>query len=139
MAAVATCTVVSYNTFEGDEKEIKPLYYANIRKNALASLIKCLDRCNNLACMADGFTKAKMRIYVIETEKYIVPLLDVIKEVPEEQPEAYYDRPFTNQKALEKRLLNMILLDCFNMRPDSVEPARTPWRCYMRSSDQKQS
>ena len=32
--------------------------------------------------MADGFTKAKMRTYVVETEKYIVPLLDVIKEVP---------------------------------------------------------
>ncbi len=78
----AVC-LVSYNTYEGDKKEIKPLYYANIKKNTLASLIKCLDRCNNLACMADGFTKAKMRTYVVETEKYVVPLLDVIKEVPE--------------------------------------------------------
>ncbi len=78
----AVC-LVSYSTYQGDKKDIKPLYYANIRQNPLASLIKCIDRCNNLACMADGFTKKKMRTYVVETEKYVLPLLDVIKEVPE--------------------------------------------------------
>ena len=78
----AVC-LVSYNTYEGNKNDIKPLYYANIRKNPLASLIKCIDRCNNLACMADGFTKEKMKSYVVQTEQYIVPLLDIIKEVPE--------------------------------------------------------
>ena len=77
----AVC-LVSYNTYKGDKKDIKPLYYANIQKNPLASMIKCLDRCNNLACMADGFTKKKMRNYVVQTEQYVLPLLDVIKEVP---------------------------------------------------------
>ena len=77
----AVC-LVSYNTYEGDKDDIKPLYYENIRKNSLASLIKCIDRCNNLSCMADGFDKPKMRKYVLQTEKYILPLLDVIRDVP---------------------------------------------------------
>ena len=33
--------------------------------------------------MADGFTKSKMETYVLQTEQYVFPLLDVIKEVPE--------------------------------------------------------
>lgn len=78
----AVC-LVSYNTYPGDKKDIKPLYYANIQQNPLAALIKCMDRCNNLGCMADGFTKEKMKTYVVQTEQYVLPLLDVIKEVPE--------------------------------------------------------
>ena len=69
--------LVSKNLSGGDG------YYAGIAKNPLAALIKCIDRCNNLACMADGFSKDKMRSYVTETEKYILPLLDVVREVPE--------------------------------------------------------
>ena len=78
----AVC-LVSYNTYDGPKAKIKPVYYANIRKNPLAALVKCVDRCNNLSCMADGFTKRKMRTYVLQTEQYVFPLLDVIKEVPE--------------------------------------------------------
>ena len=77
----AVC-LLSYNTYEGSKKEIKPVYYANIAKNPLAALVKCMDRCNNLACMADGFTKRKMVSYVLQTEEYVLPLLDVIREVP---------------------------------------------------------
>ena len=91
----AVC-LVSYNTYypadnpsPGDDEEkeirkrIKPAYYAGIQKDPLASLIKCIDRCNNLSCMADGFTREKQAVYVEETERYVLPLLDVIKAVPE--------------------------------------------------------
>ncbi len=74
--------LVSYNTYEGDKEAIKPRYYEQISKNELASLIKCIDRCNNLSCMADGFTRQKMASYVVQTEKYILPLLDIVKAVP---------------------------------------------------------
>ena len=78
----AVC-LVSYNTYTGEKEDIKPLYFGNIQRNPLAALIKCIDRCNNLSCMADGFDKPKMRKYVIQTEQYVLPLLDVIKDVPE--------------------------------------------------------
>ena len=74
--------LVSYNTYAGEKDDIDPLYYANIQKNSLASLIKCLDRCNNLSCMADGFARPKMRKYVLQTEEHVLPLLTVIRNVP---------------------------------------------------------
>ncbi|MCR4708205.1 MAG: hypothetical protein K5746_09715 [Clostridiales bacterium] len=75
--------LVSWNTYPGNKQSVKPVYYANIAKNPLASLIKCIDRCNNLSCMADGFTRTKQASYITETENYILPLLDVIGTVPE--------------------------------------------------------
>ena len=79
----AVC-LVSHNTYGGEEDKDrnKPLYYGNIAKNPLAALVKCMDRCNNLSTMADGFRKPKMVKYVRETEQYVLPLLDVVKEVP---------------------------------------------------------
>lgn len=86
-----TVCLVSYNTYleEGGDKDpkwkekIKPDYYREIVKNPLAALIKCLDRCNNLSSMAAGFPKKKMVDYVRQTEEYVLPLLDVVKAVPE--------------------------------------------------------
>ena len=83
--------LVSYNTYleKGADRdpnrkdEIKPVYYDEIGKNPLAALVKCMDRCNNLSSMAAGFSKEKMIKYVKQTEKYVIPLLDVVKEVPE--------------------------------------------------------
>ena len=58
-------------------------YYENIRKNPLACLVKCLDRVNNLAGMADAFSRQKMVKYAEETDRYYPALLDVIRKVPE--------------------------------------------------------
>ncbi len=77
----AVC-LVSYNTYAGEKEEIKPIYYEQISKNELSALVKCIDRCNNLSCMADGFSRKKMASYVVQTEKYVMPLLDTVKAVP---------------------------------------------------------
>ncbi|MCR4885264.1 MAG: helix-turn-helix domain-containing protein [Clostridiales bacterium] len=78
----AVC-LVSYDTYPGPKAEIKRTYYDHIAENPLACLIKCVDRCNNLSGMAYGFARSRMAEYVVETEKEILPLLDVIKSVPE--------------------------------------------------------
>lgn len=78
--------LVSYSTYLTGSRtwkeEIKDEYYAHIARNPLAAMVKCLDRCNNLSCMADGFSRARMAAYVTETERYVLPLLDVIRKVP---------------------------------------------------------
>jgi len=74
--------LVSYNTYPGEKEAIKPLYYKNIGKDPLASLVKCIDRCNNLSCMADGFSRRKMAEYVAQTERYVLPLLNAVKSTP---------------------------------------------------------
>ena len=70
------------NGIKENEKALKA-YYKEIALDPKASLIKCLDRCNNLTTMSWGFTRENQRRYISETEKYIIPLLDVIKNSPE--------------------------------------------------------
>ena len=68
-----------YDHTEGWEET----YFAEIRKNPLACLVKCLDRVNNLAGMADAFSRKKMVRYTEETDRYYPDLLEVIKKQPE--------------------------------------------------------
>lgn len=55
-------------------------YYSSISKNRLAVIVKVLDRCNNISMMATGFSKNKMKEYILETEKYVMPLVDILKK-----------------------------------------------------------
>ena len=50
-------------------------YYDEISKNRIASIVKLLDRCNNISGMAAGFTEKRMAQYIQETEKYIYPMI----------------------------------------------------------------
>ncbi len=58
-------------------------YYGEIQKNPLACLVKCLDRVNNVAGMADAFDRNWMIRYTRETDKRYPDLLYEIRDVPE--------------------------------------------------------
>lgn len=75
--------LVSKNMYDPNEKGWEDRYYENIRKDPLACMVKCLDRINNLAGMADAFSRRKMIRYAEETDRYYPPLLDVLKKIPE--------------------------------------------------------
>ncbi|MBR2663890.1 MAG: helix-turn-helix domain-containing protein [Clostridia bacterium] len=75
--------LVSKNMYNQMEKNWEDQYYDAIRKDPLACMVKCLDRINNLAGMADAFTREKMIRYAEETDRYYPALLDVIKKIPE--------------------------------------------------------
>ena len=62
--------------------EQEKAYYDAIRENPLACLVKCLDRVNNVAGMADAFGREWMIRYTGETDLYYPALLDVIRKVP---------------------------------------------------------
>ncbi len=72
--------IVSLVTKTGKTEEA---YFAAIEKNPHACLVKCIDRCNNLSTMALGFDGEKISEYIMETEQYFLPLLKIIKAVPE--------------------------------------------------------
>ncbi len=57
-------------------------YYEAIEKDPVASMVKCIDRCNNLSSMSTGFSRDKIREYVQETETYYPSLLKTIKDCP---------------------------------------------------------
>ena len=54
-------------------------YFDAIAAEPVACLVKCIDRCNNLSTMAVGFTGAKMKKYIRETEKWYPRLLRILK------------------------------------------------------------
>lgn len=58
-------------------------YFGAIEQDPKACMVKCIDRCNNLSGMANGFSAGKMREYIRETRKWYPPLLRVIKRQPE--------------------------------------------------------
>ncbi len=59
-------------------------YYGGIAGNRIATMVKLLDRCNNISSMATSFTDEHMAVYIKETRDYIDPLLEKARdEYPE--------------------------------------------------------
>lgn len=50
------------------------VYYNKISANPQCALVKIADRCHNLSTMAGVFTNEKIEKYIIETEKFVLPL-----------------------------------------------------------------
>ena len=60
-------------------KEAAALYYEAISRNRIASVVKVIDRCNNVSTMALSFSDQKLNEYIEETEEFVMPLLVRIK------------------------------------------------------------
>ena len=102
--------IVRLVTFDAgglDRQIAKKRYYEEISKNPKAALVKILDRVNNLSNMALGFTRDRMVEYITETEKYIVPLLRVVKDTEPRYSNALWVMEYHIYSLLEtyKRLL----------------------------------
>ena len=76
------------------------VYFSGIEGSSTASIVKALDRCNNLSTMMLAFTEEDIIEYIDETETWILPLLDHIKK---EYPQ-YYDAAFV----LKYQILSLI-------------------------------
>ena len=61
-------------------EDAKDRYYAGIYTSREAMLVKLLDRCNNISAMADAFSREKMRSYIQETRRYILPMVQRLRE-----------------------------------------------------------
>ena len=64
--------------FDKSEKDEKA-YYSAIAGNRIASMVKLLDRCNNISSMATSFSDEHMAKYIKETQDYIIPLLQKMR------------------------------------------------------------
>jgi len=52
------------------------MYYESISQNRIATIVKILDRCNNITGMATSFSDEKMAEYIKETKEYVSPLME---------------------------------------------------------------
>ncbi len=75
--------LMSHEKDDSRRDEIMKEYFRKLSEDSDAALIKCLDRCNNMTTMSWGLSRERIYRTIKETEKYILPLLDVIKKVPE--------------------------------------------------------
>lgn len=55
-------------------------YYREIGESRIASLVKLLDRCDNVSTMAGVFSVEKVQQYIEETREYVLPLLRQTKD-----------------------------------------------------------
>ena len=65
-------------------------YYAGIRTSQRAMLVKCIDRCHNISTMALVFPVEKIAAYIKETEYYVIPMLDRIRQDDDELRDAAF-------------------------------------------------
>ncbi|MBO4367687.1 MAG: HD domain-containing protein [Clostridia bacterium] len=102
-----TVFLLSHNAYEGPKEERERAYFTNIALDSTASLIKCLDRCQNLSSMADGFPPEKIIRYINETERYILPIAEKLPELAPEYANAAWLLRYHMVSLLEmaKRLL----------------------------------
>ena len=70
-------------TNDENRHEIISKYYRQIMTNPKATLIKCMDRCNNLTTMSWGLSRERIYRMIKETEEFYPGLLGVIKETTE--------------------------------------------------------
>ncbi len=76
----------TYRNSEEDKKK----YYEGISTDSTASIVKALDRCNNVSLMAPAFSTEKMISYVEETQEYVYPLLEQLKRGDMEYNDAVF-------------------------------------------------
>ena len=93
----------------GKEKALEE-YYRKIRTNKTAMIVKCIDRCNNISDMALCFSPEKMRRYILETEEYIIPILDYIKEYYMEYNSVVYLLKYQMRSMMETQKVMLMKL-----------------------------
>jgi len=70
-------------TTDENRKEILDAYYAALAGNPKATLVKCIDRCNNMTSMSWGLSRERIYRMITETDHYYPKLLNVIKDTVE--------------------------------------------------------
>ena len=72
---------LTYRQKEGETRtEAKRKYFDRLAQNKIATIVKIIDRCNNISTMSTAFSKERMVKYIYETEEYILPLLSIVKQ-----------------------------------------------------------
>ena len=71
--------LMSHTKDYDDRDKMLKKYYKGLSSNPKAALIKLVDRCNNLTKMSWGLSRDRIYRMIKETEQYVLPLLNVIK------------------------------------------------------------
>ena len=84
-----------------EDSILKKQYYQAISGDRIATIVKILDRCNNISTMASSFSEKKLVSYIDETETYVMPLLEQAKHSIPEYVDALYVIKYHMKSVLE--------------------------------------
>ena len=78
--------LMTFRIMEGETEECaKDRYYNMLAQSREACITKLIDRCHNVSSMAGVFSEEKLKAYIEETRRYVLPLLRRAKnEYPED-------------------------------------------------------
>lgn len=83
--------LMTFSVMEGETKETaKNRYYNLLVESREASITKLVDRCHNVSSMAGTFSVEKLRAYIEETRRYVLPLLRRVKRQYPEDADALF-------------------------------------------------
>ena len=83
--------LMTFRVMEGEDKEgARNRYYNMLLKDRAAALTKVVDRCHNVSSMAGTFSREKLKAYIEETRRYVLPLVRRAKEIYPEDADALF-------------------------------------------------
>lgn len=96
------CKAVSFLTkkHRGDKIPLE-IYYKEIAKDPIASIVKGADRINNIQSMIDVFSLDKQKQYMEETENLVLPMLKTARRQFTTQESAYENMKFVLMSQLD--------------------------------------
>lgn len=103
------------------QKELQR-YFEAIPTSKEATIVKLLDRKNNISTMVNAFSHEKMIEYIEETEKFCIPLLESIKQYPELENFYYTIKGFYAP-----------FLECFHYQENLLEQNQTSFTYQKKS------
>ena len=74
--------------YKGTKKSTEE-YYDSISRDKVASILKGVDRINNVNSMVGVFSIEKQKEYIIETEKFVLPMIKKAQDLFPSQDGAY--------------------------------------------------
>ena len=75
----SVCLLTKPEGFDVSDELQEETYYRRIGTDRLAALVKVVDRCNNISTMPAVFTGKGLYRYTMETQRWVMPLLDEIE------------------------------------------------------------
>lgn len=97
---VGTAVSLLTKKYRGDKIPAE-VYYKDLSKNAIASVVKGADRVNNIQTMIGVFSLEKQKAYIDETENLVLPMLKNARRQFTTQESAYENEKMMLRSQLE--------------------------------------
>ena len=94
--------LLTYRPDPNVKKEtLKRAYYEGIGTNRIATIVKIIDRCNNISTIAGSFPERRLVSYINETESFVMPLLESARQTYPEFSDALFVVKYHMRSILE--------------------------------------